>query len=159
MILIVPFVVFKEVFSNKPFRLAAIIYLLSFAAADLVIFVFVWFLIFYIGAQGFFDVLVIALVLGVAFLTMPLTVKIMRHYDKRTAYMGTMAIYAIVLLIMSQIPRGGQTFTCWWSGIFAGFGHGAANVIPLGYGCRCRRCGRTCQLVNVARGYIQAILF
>lgn len=124
-----PFLVFKEVFSNRPFRLAAIIYLLSFAAADLVVFVFVWFLIFYIGTQGIFDTLVIALVLGVAFLTMPLTVKIMRRYDKRTAYMGTMAIYGIVLLIMSQIPRGGETYVL-VAGFFAGFGHGAANVIP-----------------------------
>ena len=43
--------------------------------------------------------------------------------------MGTMAIYAIVLLIMSQIPRGGQWYVV-VAAFFAGFGHGAANVIP-----------------------------
>ncbi len=119
----------KEVFSNRPFRLAALIYLLSFTTADIVVSVFVWFLVFYIGAQRRFDSLIIALVLGVAFLTMPLTVKLMRHFDKRTAYMGTMAIYAIVLLIMSQIPQGEQNYVI-VAAIFAGFGHGAANVIP-----------------------------
>ncbi len=124
-----PIKILKEVFRNQPFRLAAIIYLLSFAAADLVIFVFLWFLIFYIGAQGYFDIIVISLVLGVAFLTMPLTVKIMRSYDKRTAYMGTMAIYGLVLLIISQIPRGGEIHVL-VAALFAGFGHGAANVIP-----------------------------
>jgi len=124
-----PWQTIKEVFSNRPFRLAAIIYLLSFTAADVVVAVFVWFLIYYIGAQPFFDTLIIALVLGVAFLTMPLTVKLMRRFDKRTTYMGTMAIYAIVLLIMSQIPRGGQSYVI-VAAFFAGFGHGAANVIP-----------------------------
>ncbi len=124
-----PWQTIKEVFSNRPFRLAAIIYLLSFTAADVVVAVFVWFLIYYIGAQPFFDTLIITLVLGVAFLTMPLTVKLMRRFDKRTTYMGTMAIYAIVLLIMSQIPRGGQSYVI-VAAFFAGFGHGAANVIP-----------------------------
>ncbi len=119
----------KEVFSNRPFRLAAIIYLLSFTTADIVVSVFVWFLVYYIGAQRGFDSIIVALVLGVAFLTMPLTVRLMRRYDKRTAYMGTMAIYAVVLLIMSQIPRGGQTYVM-VAAFFAGFGHGAANVIP-----------------------------
>lgn len=124
-----PFLVIKEVFSNLPFRLAASIYLLSFTAADIVIWVFLWFLIFYIGAGAFFRTLVVVIVLGIAFLTMPLTVKIMRRYDKRTAYMGTMAIYGMVLLIMSQIPRGGEIHVL-VAGFFAGFGHGAANVIP-----------------------------
>jgi len=119
----------KEVYNNRPFRLAALIYLLSFTAADMVVTVFVWFLIYYIRAQQFFDTLIIALALGVAFLTMPLTVKLMRRFDKRTTYMGTMAIYAIVLLIMSQIPPGGQNYVI-VAAIFAGFGHGAANVIP-----------------------------
>jgi GPH family glycoside/pentoside/hexuronide:cation symporter len=119
----------KEVYNNRPFRLAALIYLLSFTAADMVVTVFVWFLIYYIRAEQFFDTLIIALALGVAFLTMPLTVKLMRRFDKRTTYMGTMAIYAIVLLIMSQIPPGGQNYVI-VAAIFAGFGHGAANVIP-----------------------------
>ena len=53
----------------------------------------------------------------------------MRRFGKRETYMGTMAIYAIVLLIMSQIPRGGQWYVV-VAAFFAGFGHGAANVIP-----------------------------
>jgi GPH family glycoside/pentoside/hexuronide:cation symporter len=118
-----------EVFKNRPFRLAAVIYLLSFTAADIVVGVFVWFLVFYIGAGQGFDSLIIGLVLGTAFLTMPITVKLMRRFEKRSAYIGTMAIYAIILFIMSQIPRGGQTYVI-VAALFAGFGYGAANVIP-----------------------------
>lgn len=119
----------RQVYGNRPFRLAAIIYLLAFSAADIVVAVFVWYLVYYVGASNGFDSLIIALVLGIAFLTMPLTVRLMRRYDKRTAYMATMAIYAVVLLIIGQIPRGGQVYVL-VAALFAGFGHGAANVIP-----------------------------
>ncbi len=124
-----PWQTLKEVFRNRPFRLVAIIYMLGFTTADIVVAVFVWFLVFYVGAQRGFDSLVLGLVLGLAFLTMPLTVKLMRRYGKRETYIGTMAIYAIVLFIMSQIPRGGQWYVL-VAALFAGFGHGAVNVIP-----------------------------
>jgi GPH family glycoside/pentoside/hexuronide:cation symporter len=120
---------FKEVWRNRPFRLAAIVYMLSFTTADIVVAVFVWFLVFYVGVERGFDSLVLGLVLGLAFVTMPLTVKLMRRFGKRETYIGTMAIYAIVLFIMSQIPRGGQWYVL-VAAFFAGFGHGAANVIP-----------------------------
>lgn len=124
-----PVKMFIEVYRNRPFRLAAAIYLLSFTAADIVVSVFVWFLVFYVGVANGFDSLVLGLVLGVAFITMPLTVKLMRKFGKRTAYMVTMAIYSIVLIIMSQIPPGGQVQVL-LAALFAGFGFGAANVIP-----------------------------
>jgi GPH family glycoside/pentoside/hexuronide:cation symporter len=119
----------KEVFRNRPFRLVAVIYMLGFTTADIIVAVFVWFLVYYVGVGPGFDSLVLGLVLGLAFLTMPLTVRLMRHFGKRKAYMGTMAIYAIVLFIMSQIPRGGQWYVI-IAAFFAGFGHGAVNVIP-----------------------------
>ncbi len=124
-----PVKMFVEVYKNKPFRLAAAIYLLTFTAADIVTGVFVWFLIFYVGAERGFDSLVLGLVLGVAFITMPLTVKLMHRFGKRTTYMGTMAIYTLVLIIMSQIPRGGNLHVL-IAALFAGFGFGAANAIP-----------------------------
>lgn len=124
-----PIQTLKEVLRNRPFRLVAVIYMLGFTTADIVVTVFVWFLVFYVGAERGFDVLVLGLVLGLAFLTMPLTVRLMRRFGKREAYIGTMAIYAIVLFIMSQIPRGGQWYVL-AAAFFAGFGHGAVNVIP-----------------------------
>lgn len=124
-----PIKMFVEVYKNRPFRLAAAIYLLSFTAADIVVSVFVWFLVFYVGVANGFDSLVLGLVLGVAFITMPITVRLMRKFGKRTAYMATMALYSVVLLIMSQIPPGGQVQVL-VAALFAGFGFGAANVIP-----------------------------
>src|SRR5690606_12356819 len=64
----------REVLANRPFRIGVTIYLLAFAAVDLITVVFVWFLIYHMQLNPPVDSIVLALVLGVAFLSMPLTV-------------------------------------------------------------------------------------
>lgn len=124
-----PVQTFKEVFSNRPFRLAATVYLLSFSTADIVITVFIWFLVFYVRVDRGFDSIVLGVVLGLAFITMPLTVRLMRRFGKRNTYVASMVLYAIVLLIVTQVPPGGQNYIL-IAAVFAGFGFGATNVIP-----------------------------
>ena len=124
-----PIKTFKEVYSNRPFRIAAVVYLLSFTTADVVVSVLLWFLIFYVRVDRGYDSLVLAIVLGIGFLSMPLTVKLMRRFGKRNTYIASMSSYAIVLLIISQAPPGGQLFII-IAAIFAGFGYGAISVIP-----------------------------
>ncbi|MDT8306788.1 MAG: glycoside-pentoside-hexuronide (GPH):cation symporter [Anaerolineae bacterium] len=124
-----PLLTFRQVFANRPFRLAALIYLLTFTTVDIVLVVFIRFLIDYVRVEPGFDNLLLATVLGLALVTMPLTVAIMRHLGKRRAYMVSMAFLAVVLAIMSQVPPGGQT-QVFIAGIFAGLGYGAANTLP-----------------------------
>lgn len=124
-----PIQTFKEVFSNRPFRLASLIYLLTFATVDVVLLIFVRFLIDYIRVSPGFDNLLLAVVLGLAFVTMPLTVRLMRRFGKRRTYIGSMAFLGIVLLIISQVPPGGQNLIL-IAAIFGGLGYGAANAIP-----------------------------
>ena len=124
-----PWKTFLEVFSNRPFRIASIIYLLSFTTADMVITVLVWFLIFYIGAGSAFVSLTVGLVLGLAFISMPVTVKLMHTIGKKRTFIAAMSVYAIVLFFNSQAPRGGFTYVL-IAALFAGFGYGAVNVIP-----------------------------
>ncbi|HET6446343.1 MAG TPA: MFS transporter [candidate division Zixibacteria bacterium] len=124
-----PWRTFLEVFSNRPFRIASVVYLLSFTTADIVITVMVWFLIFYLGASTGFVSLVIGLVLGLAFITMPLTVKMMHKFGKKKSYIAAMSIFAIVLFFISQAPPGGYAYVV-VAALFAGFGYGAVNVIP-----------------------------
>lgn len=124
-----PLQTFREVFSNRPFRLGATIYLLSFATVDVVLVVFVRFLIDYVRVPPGFDNFLLALVLGLAFISMPLVVKLMRRYGKRNAYIGSMAFMAVVLLIMGLVPPGGQNWML-VAAVFAGMGYGAANAVP-----------------------------
>ncbi len=124
-----PIQTFKEVFSNRPFRLAALIYLLSFATVDVVLLIFVRFLIDYVRVTPGFDNLLLAVVLGLAFVTMPLTVRMMNLYGKRRTYIASMGFLAVMLLIISQVPPGGQNLIL-IAAVFAGLGYGAANAIP-----------------------------
>ncbi|MFQ5399688.1 MAG: MFS transporter [Anaerolineae bacterium] len=124
-----PLQTFKEVFSNRPFRLGAIIYLLSFATVDVILVVFIRFLIDYVRVDPGVDSLVLAVVMGLAFLTMPLVVKAMRRYGKRETYIASMLLMAVVMVIISQVPPGGQRWVL-IAAVFAGLGFGAANVIP-----------------------------
>jgi GPH family glycoside/pentoside/hexuronide:cation symporter len=124
-----PLETYRQVFRNRPFRIVALVYLLTFSTADMVVAVFVWFLVFYVRVRPGFDSLVLGTVLGLASATVPITVRLMRRHGKRNIYIASMAIFALVLLIMSQIPPGGEGQVL-LAGLFAGFGLGAVNVVP-----------------------------
>lgn len=120
---------FKEVFSNRPFRLAATVYLLSFATVDLIVAVFLWFLVYYMRVRPGFDSVILAVVLGLAFLSMPLVVKLMHRFGKRNTYIGAMLVFAVVMYILAQVPPGGERQLL-VAAVFASLGYGAANAIP-----------------------------
>ena len=124
-----PLQTFREVFQNRPFRIAASIYLLSFTTVDIVLVVFVRFLVDYVRVSPGFDNLLLVLLLGIAFLSMPLVVKLMRRYGKRNTFIGSMAFMSIVLLIIGQVPPGGQNLML-VAALFGGLGYGAANAVP-----------------------------
>lgn len=120
---------FKEVMGNRPFRIGATIYLLAFSAVDIITAIFVWFLIFYMGLEPPFDSVVLALTLGVAFLSMPLTIRITQRYGKNKAYIGMMSFWAVVMIVISLLPPGNTTLIMIAAAV-AGLGYGAANAIP-----------------------------
>lgn len=124
-----PIQTFKEVFGNRPFRLASLIYLLTFATVDVMLLIFVRFLIDYIRVTPGFDNVLLAVVLGLAFVTMPITVRLMRRFGKRRTFIGSMTSLGVVLLIISQVPPGGQNLIL-IAAMFGGLGYGAANAIP-----------------------------
>jgi glycoside/pentoside/hexuronide:cation symporter, GPH family len=109
--------------------LSAIVYLLTFSTTDIVVTVMVWFLIFYVRVEEGFDNIILGTVLGLAFLTMPLTVRLMRRFGKRNIYIASMALFAVVLIIISQVPPGGQ-YLLLAAAAVGGLGYGAANVVP-----------------------------
>lgn len=124
-----PVKTFKEVFDNRPFRLAAIVYLLTFATVDVMLVIFIRFLIDYVRVDPGVDNLLLATVLGLALLTMPLTVHLMHRFGKRRTYIGSMLLLMVTLILISQVPPGGQNLM-FVAALFAGLGYGAANAIP-----------------------------
>ena len=67
------------------------VYLLTFTTVDIVLLVFIRFLVDYVRVEPGFDNVLLATVLGLALITMPITVALMRRLGKRRAYMVSMA--------------------------------------------------------------------
>lgn len=120
---------FKEVFRNKPFRLAALIYLLCFTTGDIILIVFVRYLIDYVQLKPGLDNLVLALVLGTSLLSIPFVLALMRRTDKRTAYLIGIGFMVGVLLVGAFMPVGGGN-RIFLGVVPAGIGFAAMSIIP-----------------------------
>jgi GPH family glycoside/pentoside/hexuronide:cation symporter len=119
----------REVLSNRPFRIGALIFLIAFSAVDIVTAVFVWFLLFYMELTPPFDSLVLATVLLSAFVFMPGIIYLMRRFGKAQTYIGMMIFWATVMVGISLLPAGNLPLTL-AAAALAGLGYGAANAIP-----------------------------
>ncbi len=120
---------FKEVFRNRPFRLAALIYLLCFTTGDIILVVFVRYLIDYIQIRPGLDSLVLATVLGASLISIPFVLALMRRTDKRTAYLIGIGFMVVVLAVGAFLPVGGQNLIFYGAGL-AGIGFAAMSIIP-----------------------------
>lgn len=120
---------FIQAFQNRPFRLAALIYLICFTAGDVILVVLVRYLVDYMRVPPGFDNIVLAVVLGASFLTMPIVVWLMRRFDKRVAYIISIGFLIIVLLLAAFLPPGNY-IPLLYGAVFAGFGFGALSAIP-----------------------------
>ena len=123
---------FKEVFANQSFKWGAIVYLLTFTAVDIIAAIFIFFVIHALGfpdGQGIGSIF-LGVVLLVAFLFMPVVVRLQHHYGKRKTYIYCMAIWAIVMLGIGFVPSGISFPVLLMIGAVAGLGYSAANAIP-----------------------------
>jgi GPH family glycoside/pentoside/hexuronide:cation symporter len=120
---------FREVFNNRPFRLAALIYLLCFTTGDIILLVFVRYLIDYVQVAAGFDNFVLAAVLGSAVLSIPLVLSLMRRTDKRTAYLISIGFMVVVLAVGAFLPPGAQNLL-FIGAVLAGMGFAAMSIIP-----------------------------
>jgi GPH family glycoside/pentoside/hexuronide:cation symporter len=119
----------REVFRNRPFRLAALIYLLCFTTGDIILIVFVRYLIDYVQVRPGIDSLVLASVLGASLLSIPLVLLLMRRTDKRTAYLISISFMVAVLAVGAFLPPGGQNLI-FIGALLAGMGFAAMSIIP-----------------------------
>ena len=92
---------FREVFANRPFRLAALIYLLCFTTGDVILVVLVRYLVDYIQVDPGFDNIVLVTVLAVSLLSIPAVLALMRRTNKRTAYLIGISFMVVVLSAVS----------------------------------------------------------
>jgi len=120
---------FREVFANRPFRLAALIYLLCFTTGDVILVVLVRYLIDYIQVDPGFDNVVLVTVLAVSLLSIPVVLALMRRTNKRTAYLIGIGFMVLVLSVGALVPPGAQNRLLFGAAL-AGFGFAAMSIIP-----------------------------
>jgi glycoside/pentoside/hexuronide:cation symporter, GPH family len=124
-----PLQTLKEVYANRPFRLGATVYFLTFSTTEMVLAVFIWFLVFYLRVPPGFDSQVLGMALLVALLSMPLIVRMMHRFGKRETFIICMTFWIVVLVIISRVtPDEYQLILV--AAVFAGVGLGAAHVVP-----------------------------
>ena len=120
---------FREVFRNKPFRIAALIYLLCFTTGDIILVVFVRYLIDYVRVSPGFDNIVLVVLLTVSLISIPGVLALMRRTNKRTAYLISIGFMVVVLSVAAFIPPGVQSpFLV--GAVLAGMGFAAMSIIP-----------------------------
>jgi glycoside/pentoside/hexuronide:cation symporter, GPH family len=124
-----PLQTLKEVYANRPFRLGATIYFLTFSTTEMVLAVFIWFLVFYLRVPPGFESQVLGTALLVALLSMPLIVRMMHRFGKRETFIICMTFWIAVLVIISRVAPGEQQLIL-VAAMFAGVGLGAAHVVP-----------------------------
>lgn len=120
---------FKQVFRNRPFRLAALIYLLCFTTGDIILVVFIRYLIDYVQVRPGLDNLVLAAVLGTSLVSIPFVLALMRRTDKRTAYLVGIGFMVAVLVVGAFLPVGGGNLI-FIGAVLAGAGFAAMSIIP-----------------------------
>jgi len=120
---------FREVFRNRPFRLAALIYLLCFSTGDIILVVLVRYLIDYVRVRPGFDNIVLATVLTASLASIPLVLALIRRTDKRTAYLISIGFMVAVLLVGAFLPPGAQNALL-VGAVLAGMGFAAMSIIP-----------------------------
>ncbi len=120
---------FGDAFRNRPFRVLAVTYLLTFTTMEMVVAVFVWFLIYAVQVPAGFDSFAMALLLALALLSMPMIVRLMRRIGKRKTYVLCIFFWAAADFMIGRVPAGGY----WWIlvlALVAGPAFGAAQAVP-----------------------------
>lgn len=95
-----------QVFRNRPFRLAALIYLLCFSTGDIILVVLVRYLIDYVRDGRVFDAVVLATVSTASLVSIPLVLALICRTDKRTAYLISIGFMVTVLVVGAFLPPG-----------------------------------------------------
>jgi glycoside/pentoside/hexuronide:cation symporter, GPH family len=114
---------------NRPFLFAVGIFLLTWTAVDIVQAMLLFFLKYRMGLEAQSD-LIAGTVFVVALLALPFWAWASHHWDKRLAYVGGIAFWAAVQVVLVVISPGWGMPVVLILAALAGIGVGAAHVLP-----------------------------
>jgi GPH family glycoside/pentoside/hexuronide:cation symporter len=119
----------KAAFQNKPFLFGAGIYLLTWVAVDLLQTTLLFFLKYVLRRENQSD-LIMGTIFVTALFALPLWNWASRRWNKRLAYIGGIAFWAAVQLVLVSLGPGAGLGWLLTLCILAGVGVSAAHVLP-----------------------------
>jgi GPH family glycoside/pentoside/hexuronide:cation symporter len=131
----------KTAWSNIPFRVATLLYMLNWITFDLVALVLPFYLVYWIARGNLLatasvfgislpiESAVFALLLITAILALPIWLLISRKMSKKNAYIAGMSFWAVVQLVLFFIPPGDVSLVLLMS-VLAGVSVSSAHVLP-----------------------------
>ena len=114
---------------NRPFLFAAGLFLLTWMAVDVVMAVLLYFIRYWLHMEGQSDTL-FAAIFVTALAVLPFWAWASRHSNKRRAYIGGIAFWALVQIVLISVQPGIGVWWVYGLGMLAGIGVSAAHVLP-----------------------------
>ena len=131
----------RAAWGNKPFRIAALLYMLNWITFDLVALMLPFYLIYWVaggdllakadllGVKLSLESAVLGLLLITAVLALPAWTWLARRFSKRSAYIGGMLFWAIVQIVLITAQPGQVNFVLGLA-VLAGVSVSTAHVLP-----------------------------
>jgi GPH family glycoside/pentoside/hexuronide:cation symporter len=119
----------QAAFKNRPFVFAAGIYLFTWIAVDILQTSLLFFLKYVLGRESQSD-LIMASIFITAIIALPLWVWASQRWDKRLAYIGGIAFWATVQLVLVSLSPASSMGLLLMLCVMAGIGVSAAHVLP-----------------------------
>lgn len=131
----------KAAWGNRPFRIAALLYMLNWITFDLVALMLPFYLIYWVaggdllakadlfGVKLSLESAVLGLLLITAVLALPLWTWLARRFSKRSAYIGGMLFWAGVQIVLITAQPGQVNFVLGLA-VLAGLSVSTAHVLP-----------------------------
>lgn len=114
---------------NRPFLFGVGIFLLTWVCVDILSATLLFFIKYVVVREPQAD-MIMAIIFIVAMATLPLWEKISRRWGKKKAYIGGIAFWAVVQLVLVSLGPSSSLGLLYGLSFLAGIGVGAAHVLP-----------------------------
>ncbi len=119
----------RAALKNRPFLFAAGIFLLTWLAVDVIQAILLYFIRYWLHRENQSDA-IFAVIFVTALVVLPFWEWASRHTNKRYAYIGGIAFWALVQIVLAVVSAGTPTALVFVLCALAGIGVAAAHVLP-----------------------------
>ncbi len=124
-----PIRLFRQAFSNRPFRLLSVAYFLAFSGLEILVVTFVWYLNIVLEVPSPWDNAMIGVLLSSALTSLPIINALVRKWGKRRSYIICSVAWCIFMPVLATFPSGNLPLLILFF-VWMGFLYSAGITIP-----------------------------